>query len=351
MKVSPANLRLGVLDQSPIPEGSTPAHALANTIDLAVLCDELGYERYWVAEHHGTPALACNSPEILIGPVAAATKRLRVGSGGVMLPHYSPLKVAENFSMLANLYPGRIDLGIGRAAGTSRNIAWALQRDRRQAAPDDFPEQLDELLRYLGTPPEPKVTSGFQPLASFSGNSVHPEIWLLGSSPQSAIWAAELGLRYCFADFINPEGIEIAQHYIRAFQPSPQLKEPRLGVAAWAICAESDDEARELSLSARMIMALLLRGKLIPVPTVERARQFLRDERVPLEMLAAGRRFITGPPSSVRAAIEDLAGHYGAQEVFLVNILHSHAARRRSYELLATEFNLANSQARERAIA
>src|ERR1700758_20008 len=142
-------LLLSVLDQSPIAQGSTGAQALRNTIDLAVLADELGYHRYWVAEHHGGPMLAGPSPEALIGPIAAATERIRVGSGGVMLPHYRPLKVAETFSLLAGLSPGRIDLGLGRAAGTDPITAFALQRDRRQAAPDDFPEQLAELLGHL----------------------------------------------------------------------------------------------------------------------------------------------------------------------------------------------------------
>src|SRR5688500_2053879 len=140
---------LSVLDQSPVPEGSTGPQALQNTLDLARLADRLGYHRYWLAEHHGTPALACAAPEVLIGPVAAATERIRVGSGGVMLPHYSPLKVAEAFSTLAGLHPGRIDLGLGRAPGTDRLTALALQRDRRQHAPDDFPQQLAELLAYL----------------------------------------------------------------------------------------------------------------------------------------------------------------------------------------------------------
>src|SRR6201997_2348641 len=142
-------LLLSVLDQSPIAEGSSGAQALRNTIDLARLCDELGYHRYWVAEHHGGPMLAGPSPEALIGPIAAATSRIRVGSGGVMLPHYSPFKVAETFSLLAGLFPGRIDLGLGRAAGTDQMTTFALQRDRGQASPDDFPQQLAELLAYL----------------------------------------------------------------------------------------------------------------------------------------------------------------------------------------------------------
>src|SRR5215212_10317195 len=141
-------MRLSVLDQSPVSAGSSGADALANTLDLARLADELGYHRYWVAEHHGGPMLAGPAPEVLIGPIAAATRRIRVGSGGVMLPHYSPFKVAEAFSLLAGLYPERIDLGLGRAAGTDGLTTYALQRDRREAAPDDFPQQLAELLAY-----------------------------------------------------------------------------------------------------------------------------------------------------------------------------------------------------------
>src|ERR687893_2384434 len=195
-----ADLRLSVLDQSPIAEGQTGAQALHDSLDLAELADRLGYHRYWVAEHHGTPMLACASPEALIGPVAAGTERIRVGSGGVMLPHYSPLKVAESFSVLAGLYPDRIDLGLGRAAGTDPKTTFALQRDRRQAAPDDFPEQLAELLAYLDDrlpPDHPFARLG----RTLPGLPEKPEPWLLGSSPQSAIWAAEIGLPYPFPDF------------------------------------------------------------------------------------------------------------------------------------------------------
>src|SRR5712691_7329363 len=216
--------RLSVLDQSPISEGSTGAEALHNTLDLARLADELGYHRYWVAEHHGTPMLACASPEVLIGPIAAGTERIRVGSGGVMLPHYSPLKVAENFSILSGLYPGRIDLALGRAPGTDQLATFALQRDRRQAAPDDFPEQLVELLGYLedNLPPN----HPFARLSALPGLPEKPEVWLLGSSPQSAIWAAELGLPYAFGDFFTPKGPRIVQLYRERFQPAPGRPEP-----------------------------------------------------------------------------------------------------------------------------
>src|ERR1700742_1152463 len=202
------DLRISVLDQSPIPEGLTAGDALRNSIDLAPLADDLGYTRYWVAEHHGTRGLACASPEALIGPIASATTRLRVGSGGVMLPHYSPFKVAETFSLLSGLYPGRIDLGIGRASGTDPLTTFALQRDRSKAMPDDFPNQLAELLAHL----EDKLPEDhpFVRLPkSLPGRPETPEGYLLGSSPQSGIWAAELGLPYVFADFINPKGASI----------------------------------------------------------------------------------------------------------------------------------------------
>src|SRR3954467_10635476 len=178
-------LRLSVLDQSPISEGLTGGDALRNSIDLARWTDGLGYHRYWVAEHHGTPMLACASPEVLIGPIAAATERIRVGSGGGMLPHYNPLKGAESFSLLSALYPGRIDLALGRAPGTDQLTMFALQRDRRQVSPNDFPEQLTELLGYL----EESLPANhpFARLAALPGRPNKPEVWLLGSSPQSAI--------------------------------------------------------------------------------------------------------------------------------------------------------------------
>jgi luciferase family oxidoreductase group 1 len=320
------DLRLSILDQSPIPEGCIAGDALRNSIDLARLADSLGYQRYWVAEHHGTRGLACNSPEVLIGPIAAATSRLRVGSGGVMLPHYSPLKVAENFSMLGGLYPGRIDLGIGRAAGTSPKVAFALQRDRRQAAPDDFREQLDELLNYLNN----RMQFRFET----------PDIWLLGSSQDSAVWAVELGLPYAFADFINPHGAQLARYYRQVFTPSEERPAPRTAVAAWAICAETDEEAERLSLSFRMMMTMLFRGQSIQVPTVEHAQRFLEEEGLTSDQVPVGRRIITGAPARVREAIEAVAKSYEAEEVFIVNILHDHNARRRSYELIAREFGL-----------
>ena len=331
---------LSVLDQSPIADGSTGAQALRNTIDLARLTDDLGYHRYWVAEHHGGPMLAGPSPESLVGPIAAATEGIRVGSGGVMLPHYSPLKVAESFSLLAGLYPGRIDLGLGRAAGTDQLTTFALQRDRRQAAPDDFPQQLAELLAYFDDDlPEDHP---FRHLAAtLPGRPELPVPWLLGSSEQSAIWAGELGLRYAFADFINPRGATIAATYRDRFTAARDLQAPRTAVAVWALAAPTDDEAQFLASSSRMSFTQLRRGRLIPVPSPEEATAFLeREARLSPSGDIPGRRGVVGSPETVRAGIEEVASAYHADEVIVVTITYDHGVRRRSYELIADAFGL-----------
>jgi luciferase family oxidoreductase group 1 len=329
---------LSVLDQSPISEGSTGGDALRNSIDLAQLAESLGYHRYWIAEHHATPMLASPSPEALIGPIAELTSTMRVGSGGVMLPHYSPLKVAETFSMLAGLFPGRIDLGIGRAAGTDPLTTFALQRDRRQGAPDDFPEQLQELRGYLedSLPPD----HPFARVAKLPGEPETPEIWLLGSSPQSAIWAGELGLPYVFADFINSEGAHLAELYRERFVPSARLQRPTVMVATWALCADTQEEAERLATSSRMALSLLrTTGKTTPVPTVETATRFLEEPAGSLP-IARRRRMTVGTKQTVRDGLEAIAGEYGAEEVMIVTITHSHEARRHSYKLVAEAFGL-----------
>ena len=281
--------RLSVLDQSPIAAGSDAAQAIRNTLDLARAADALGYHRYWLAEHHASRSLAGVAPEALIGPVALATNRIRVGSGGVMLPHYSPYKVAETFSLLSAMAPGRIDLGLGRAPGSDQRTAFALQRDRTRRMPSDFPEQLDELTGYLdATLPEDHAFASLQHVMPTGGG--RPELWMLGSSPESAIWAAERGLPYCFADFINSDG------------------------------------------------AHLVAGTPIPVPPVEEALAWLEANPAANRRQ---RRTVLGTPAEVRRGLDEVAADYGADELMLVNILPDHAARRRSYELLAAEYGLA----------
>jgi luciferase family oxidoreductase group 1 len=288
-----------------------------------------------------------------VGPIAAATSRIRVGSGGVMLPHYGPFKVAETFSLLAGLFPGRIDLALGRAAGTDPLTTFALQRDRRQAAPDDFPQQLAELLAYLerSLPEE----HPFARLAdTLPGRPERPEPWLLGSSHQSAVWAADLGLPYAFADFINSEGAEIAALYRERFAEREHAGGgPVTAVGVWVVCADSEEEARRIAASGRMAFTLLRRGQLIPVPPPEEALAFLADEaaangaRPGAHGAGRGlgrRRAVVGTPDRVREELLGVADEYGAQEVIAVNITYDHAARRRSYELLAEAFQLSGRE-------
>jgi luciferase family oxidoreductase group 1 len=299
-------MKISVLDQSPISEGASGADALRNTLDLARLADELGFVRYWVAEHHGTPMLACASPEVMIAAIGSSTHRIRIGSGGVMLPHYSPLKVAETFSILSALFPHRVDLGIGRAPGTDHSTAFALQRDRRQPAPDDFPQQLGELLGYLEN--SLPASHPFARLAALPGRPHVPDLWLLGSSLQSALWAADNGLPYVFADFINPDGASYAAIYRKRFCASERLVEPRIIVAGFAICADTNEEAQRLASSARMTRTLLNEGKLIPVPPIDKALRFLAERGPSPDTVARPRRAIIGAPAAVKTEIEEWFG-------------------------------------------
>ncbi len=328
--------RLSVLDQTPIAAGSTAAVALANTLDLARSCDASGYERYWLAEHHASPGLAGAAPEALIGPVALATSRIRVGSGGIMLPHYSPFKVAETFALLSALAPGRIDLGLGRAPGSDQRTAYALQRDRSRRMPvDDFPNNLAETIAYLGgTMPADHPFAALQDTLPSGGGS--PEVWLLGSSSDSAIWAAEAGLPYCIADFINSDGMALADVYRSRFRPG-RIAEPYVMVATWTIAAPTRAEAERLALPAAMMFAHLIRGELIAVPSIETAAAWAAENGTPPRR----RRTTLGTPAEVHAGLDEVARLYGADELMLVNILPDHAARVRSYESIAAEYGLA----------
>ncbi len=327
-------LRLSVLDQSPIAEGSSGAQALRNSLELAGLADDLGYHRFWMAEHHATPALASAVPEVMLSAVLQATSRIRVGTGGIMLPHQSPFRVAEAFSMLATLAPGRVDLGLGRAPGSDPLTAFALQQDRRQRAPNDFPAQLAELLAYFdGTLP---ADHPFAKLAhTLPGGPDEPDIWVLGSSPDSAELAGAMGLPYCIAEFIAGHAPELADRYRAAFRPSIRLQSPQVLVAAWVVSADTRDEAHWLAASSRMMFAKMLQGELIAVPHPDKATAWLGQHPQPDR---PGRDPIVGTAGECRERLLQLAQSYGAEEMMLVNILHSHAARLHSYRLMAQAF-------------
>src|SRR5437870_12688088 len=323
--------RLSVLDQSPVRSGTSPADAIGETLALARRCDELGYTRYWLAEHHSTPALAGSAPEVLIGQVAAVTSGIRVGSGGVMLQHYSPLKVAESFRVLETLYPGRIDLGIGRAPGSDQLTARALGGP---GMPEFFPKQVEDLVAFVHgeLPPE----HPFATVRAMPTGPTAPELWLLGSSDQSAALAAHFGAAFSFAHFINADGGgQITRAYAHAFKPSAVLAEPQASVAVFVVCAPTEEEARRLAQSRDLFIVKLYTGRLSRYPTVAEAEAYQYSPREWAIVEHARRRRIAGTPEQCRAGLEALAAEYGVDEMVVVTITESWETRRRSYELLA----------------
>ena len=312
-----------------------------NTIDLARHAERLGYERYWIAEHHATAAFASPAPEVLIARVAAETSTIRVGSGGVLLPHYSPMKVAETFRMLHALYPGRIDLGIGRAPGGSPLDTYALRRDRSQQPPDDdFPRQLLELIAFLdGTFPPDHPFHRIELSPAMPGG---PELWLLGSSMWSSAAAAQVGLPYAFAHFIDSSSTRSAIEYYRShFVRSGHLFAPRTILAVGAICADTEAEAQRLFASVRLFIRRIRTGGRGPIPTPEQALAELGDSTDP------GRRddgewprVFVGDAEQLHARIGVMADELRVDEVMVVTVVHDHRARIRSHELLAQAFDL-----------
>ena len=335
---APNTIALSVLDQSPIGSGRTAREALEETVALAQHCDRLGYRRYWLAEHHNTPSLAGSAPEVLIARVASATSHIRVGSGGVMLSHYSPLKVAETFRVLHALFPGRIDLGIGRAPGSDRRTAAALAH----GAPlplEQFPEQLRDLEAYLldAVPPDHPFT-GVRATPRLEGA---PEIWLLGSSGESAAYAAHFGFAFSFAHFINRHGsVAVLGGYRAAFQPSPSLQAPRASLAVRVVCAETDEEAQRLASSFGLSRLRFERGDLAPLPSVEDAATYPYNpiERAKLESIYES--MVIGSPATAKARLEAMAAQHGVDELVILTLVHDPEARRRSYALLAEAFGL-----------
>jgi luciferase family oxidoreductase group 1 len=337
-------LRLSVLDQSPVPAGSTPGQALENSIELARLVDGLGYTRFWMSEHHAMDTLACTAPEVMLARIGAETKRIRIGSGGIMLPHYTPLKVAEVFRTLHALYPGRVDLGIGRAPGGGPVEALALKRERKTRMPDDFPEQVSELLSFLD---HGEAGHNFPEAHPFAGIRVSPEmpggpdVWMLGSSMWSAAAAVEFGLPYSFAHFFSPVHTRAAiETYRRGFSASAYRKEAEATVAVGVICAETQEEAEFLSSSVRVLQRRIRVGDRRPVASPEDA---LRELRLLGEMpVEEGEwpRYFVGTPSLVREQLEQMAGELGIGELIVNTIVWDQAKRLRSYELLAEVFGL-----------
>lgn len=328
-----SKIKLSVLDQSPIRSGSTAFEALQETIRLARLADELGYYRYWVAEHHASDALAGCSPEVLLGRLGAETKNIRLGSGGVMLPHYSPYKVAENFKLLQTLYPDRIDLGVGRAPGTDPFTAAALRYGSR-IGPEHFPNMVADLQALLNDT-DPR-TQGMEQARAFPRVDSPPELWMLGSSEDSAQLAALMGLPYNFAYFINPNiRSDIFELYRNRFESGPNLDSPHTALTVFTIAAETEETALNLSRSRDLWYIRLLRGNPGPVPSVKEASEFSYSDRE-LQVIEDNRnRRVVGTAEQVKEKLLGLANQFQVDELMLVTITHDPEARRRSYELLA----------------
>jgi luciferase family oxidoreductase group 1 len=332
-------MRLSVLDQSPVRSGGTPADAIHETLELAQAAERLGYSRYWLAEHHSTPGLAGASPEVLIGQVAARTSSIRVGSGGVMLSHYSALKVAENFRMLETLFPGRIDLGIGRAPGSDQLTARALRHGPGALGIEQFPAQLADLVGYL----HDRVPPGhpFAAVRAMPAGPTAPEVWLLGSSDESAMYAAHLGLPFSFAHFINDQGgPEVMRAYRERFRPSPEHPSPQGSVAVFALCAETEAEAQRLAKSRDLFIVRLYTGRMAPYPSVDEAEAHPYTPHELAIVRGVRRRTVVGAPDAVREQLVHLAAEYGVDELVIVTITHDPKARLHSYELLARAFDL-----------
>jgi luciferase family oxidoreductase group 1 len=332
-------IRLSVLDQSPISEGSQAREALLNTVKLAQETEKLGYQRFWVAEHHNTLSLAGSSPEVLISHIAAKTSTIRVGSGGVMLPHYSSYKVAESFRVLEALYPGRIDLGLGRAPGGMPIATRALQEGKLSGI-DQYPSQLDDLIQYLHDALDDNHR--FAGLHATPQVSTAPEMWLLGSSGESAMLAAERGANFAFAQFINGEGgTDPVKGYYSRFTPSILGDKPKSMVAIFVICADTDEEAEFLSSSLDLRLLQNATGKRGPrVPAPEQARQYTFSPYEQLLVDANRKRMIVGSPAKVKNQIQRLSKEYNVNEFMIVSIIHDFAAKVKSYQLLAKEFGL-----------
>lgn len=325
---------LSVLDLAPVPEGASASEVLCRTVDLARLAERLGYSRLWFAEHHGMPSVASSAPEILIGHIASATTTLRVGSGGVMLPNHAPLKVAEVFRTLSALHPGRIDLGLGRAPGSDGMASRAL----RAGDGHEFPAQLTELQAFGGER-EFHPTHPYHAIQPVPGDAPLPPIWLLGSSGASAHWAGSLGLGYSFASHFSPTPAGPAfRAYRDSFQPSTAFPKPHAVLGIAAVCAETEEQADYLAATMDLAWLRIRRGEFRPLPSPETARAYpySAGEREVLREYRS--RTVIGTPEQVRAGIEQRVRDSGADEVMITSNLYDHAARLRSYELLAQVF-------------
>lgn len=333
-------IKLGVLDQVLVSEGQTATEGLQQSTRLIQATEELGYSRFWVSEHHSMRALAFSSPEVLIAHLAAATSRIRVGSGGIMLPHYSAYKVAENFRLLEALHPRRIDLGLGRAPGGMPLATKALQQDKYVDV-NKYPQQVKDIIGYLhGSMP---AGHPFEKLLAAPAISTAPEIWLLGSSGESARIAAMLGTSYAFAEFFGtPGGEKAMQHYNEHFEPNNVLEDhPRSIIATIVICAETEEEANRLATSSDLLFLGIRTGLEVPfLPSVQTAADYPYTESDLLHILQTRERRVIGTPDQVKEQLLLMSKEYNVEEILINSPIYDEKARIHSYRLIAEAFGM-----------
>ena len=332
-------LLLSVLDLSPVIVGGSGPTSLKNSLDLARLADKLGYTRYWVAEHHNLPSIASSAPEIMIGQIAAVTQHIRVGSGGVMLPNHAPLMVAERFKILEALFPGRIDLGIGRAPGTDPITSIALRRRQQADTDDDFLERFQELLLFAqdGFP----EGHPFRQVHAMPSDVALPPIYLLGSSDYSAEVAAAIGGGFAFAHhFASHDAVAAMTSYRSHFKPSPALPAPHAILAAAVVTADTDADAERLAATVDLNFVRRSKGEYLPLASPDEAAAYPYTP-VDRERIKYNRtRLFVGAPATVRARLDPLLAATQADELMITTMIYDHAARRHSYELMAASFEL-----------
>lgn len=328
---------LSVLDLSPVSDGTTPAQALRNTLDLARFADALGFIRYWVAEHHNLPAIASSAPDIMIGQIAAVTSHMRIGSGGVMLPNHAPLMVAERFKVLEALYPGRIDLGLGRAPGTDPATSYMLRRRQGISEEDDFLERFQELM-LLETRAFPQGHP-FHAVQAMPSGVPLPPIFLLGSSDYSAQLAGQIGAAFAFAHhFANFDAVEAMKLYRNNFRPSPSHERPYAILATHVVCAETDAEAEHLATTVELNFVRRAKGEYLPLASPQDAAAYDYSPVDKARIAQNRSRLTVGAPATVKARLEPMIAATKADELMVTTMIYDHEARKHSYRLLADTF-------------
>jgi luciferase family oxidoreductase group 1 len=326
-------MKLSVLDQSVISKGDSASQALRKTVELAQIAEDLGYTRFWVAEHHNTNGIAGSSPEVLISHIASRTREIRVGSGGVLLPQYSPYKVAENFKVLEALFPNRIDAGFGRSPGGSASTRLALTDGLRKSL-NEFPRQVRDLQGFLRN--DLPRDHPYQQVHAYPDVSSSPELWLLGITHRGARLAAENGTAFTYGHFITPvNGKRALEQYYREFQPSPLLDKPKANVCVFVVCAETQDKAEELALSQDLWLLRVEKGLDTRIPSLEEAKSTPLTSNDRIKITENRKRMIIGTPEKVRNELLRLSEVYRTEEFMIINNLYSFEDKVNTYVLLA----------------